>query len=232
MNKYEIIKRIEIFAPPTNAESWDCVGFMIETQKIEVSKIMLCLTPTSDIIRQAHEQNCDMIISHHPMFFVGLLPKESRIDIYSAHTNLDKAKGGTTDTIISTLNLKEFQQQTEHEYLRFVDLKKNVTIENFSNDLKKISPNLRYVNNKNVQSIRKVAFCAGSGAEFIKEAQDLGAEALVTGDLKFHTALDSEIVLFDIGHFESEILVLPVLEKLIGTGIEIVYAKEKSPFNY
>jgi putative NIF3 family GTP cyclohydrolase 1 type 2 len=173
-----------------------------------------------------------MIISHHPMFFVGLLPKESRIDIYSAHTNLDKAKGGTTDTIISTLNLKEFQQQTEHEYLRFVDLKKDVTIENFSNDLKKISPNLRYVNNKKVQSIRKVAFCAGSGAEFIKEAQDLGAEALVTGDLKFHTALDSEIVLFDIGHFESEILVLPVLEKLIGTGIEIVYAKEKSPFNY
>jgi putative NIF3 family GTP cyclohydrolase 1 type 2 len=99
--------------------------------------------------------------------------------------------------------------------------------------LSKISPNLRYVNNnKDIKTIQTIAFCAGSGSEFIKEAQEMGAEALVTGDLKFHTALDSEIVIFDIGHFESEILVLPVLEKLIGSGVEIVYAKENSPFLY
>ena len=46
--------------------------------------------------------------------------------------------------------------------------------------------------------------------------------------MKFHTALESPIVLFDIGHFESEILVLPVFEKIIG--LECVYADEKSPF--
>lgn len=53
----------------------------------------------------------------------------------------------------------------------------------------------------------------------------------MTGDLKFHTALDSEIVVYDIGHFESEILILPVFEKILGEDIEIVYAKEHSPFN-
>lgn len=42
----------------------------------------------------------------------------------------------------------------------------------------------------------------GSGAEFIQEAFEYGADALVTGDFKFHTALDSPIILFDLGHFE------------------------------
>ena len=58
----------------------------------------------------------------------------------------------------------------------------------------------------------------------------MGADCLVTGDLKFHTALDSEIVVFDIGHFESEILILPVLKDIIGDGVEVVFAKENSPF--
>ena len=80
--------------------------------------------------------------------------------------------------------------------------------------------------------MRKIAFCAGSGSEFIQQAFEKGADAFVTGDVKFHTALDSPIVLFDIGHFESEILVLPVFEKLIGSDIEYVYAKEESPFKY
>jgi hypothetical protein len=48
--------------------------------------------------------------------------------------------------------------------------------------------------------------------------------------LKFHTALDSNILVYDLGHFESEILILPVFEKLIGNGVEIVFANEHSPF--
>ena len=54
---------------------------------------------------------------------------------------------------------------------------------------------------------------------------------IVTGDIKFHTALDSPIVIFDIGHFESEILVLQVFEKLL-PDVETIRADEKSPFIY
>lgn len=79
--------------------------------------------------------------------------------------------------------------------------------------------------------MHKIAFCAGSGSEFINDAKELGADCLVTGDLKFHTALDSPIVIYDIGHFESEILILPVFEKIIGEGVKIVYADEHSPFS-
>ena len=236
MNKYEIIKRIENFAPCESAETWDCSGFIAETGRQEVSKIMLCLTPTEEVINQAIAQNCDMIISHHPMFYLKLdsvLLTESfmpRIDMYCAHTNMDKADGGTTDTLIKVLGLENYKKTVEHDFLRMIELPAPEQTEIFAGRLKTVSPNLRYVNNKNIAKVSKVMFCAGSGADFIEEAQKLGGDCLVTGDLKFHTALDSGIVVFDIGHFESEILILPVFASIIGKGVEIVFAKEKSPF--
>ena len=62
MNKYEIIKKIEAFAPLETQEKWDCSGWLVETSQTEIKKIMLCLTVTNDIVRQAKEQNCDLIV--------------------------------------------------------------------------------------------------------------------------------------------------------------------------
>jgi len=223
MDKYSIVKKIEDFAPPELAESWDCSGWAVNVKsKDEVFKVMVCLTVTDDIVNQARTQNCDMIISHHPLFFVPLNWRD--INIYSAHTNLDKTGGGTTDTLISTLGLKITDAS---DFLRYSDT--NISIEEFLKLLSKVSPNLRYVNNKNISYIKRIAFCAGSGSEFIQEAYENGADALVTGDLKFHTALESPIAVFDIGHFESEILILDVIKNLLSC-VEIIFAKEKSPF--
>ena len=225
MNKFEIIQKIERFAPLNIQESWDCSGWLIETSKINIQKIMLCLTVTQDVINQSISENCDMIIAHHPLFHVPI--KWKNIDIYCAHTNLDKTFGGTTDCLIEKLNFKVSEIQ---EFVRFSNV--NITLKDFYIKLKEIAPNLRYVNNNQTKVLRKIAFCAGSGSEFIQQAFEKGADAFVTGDLKFHTALDSPIVVFDIGHFESEIPVLPVFEKLIGANIEYIYAKETSPFKY
>lgn len=228
MNKYDIVKRIERFAPIDTAEKWDCVGFMVETSKVNVSKVMVCLTPTDSVVNQAISKNCDMIVAHHPAFFVPIF--WSKIDIYSAHTNLDKAKGGTTDTIIDTLNLSEFKVDVNHEFLRFIDFGKKISIDNFSKKLLEISPNARLVNNINAKFIQKIAFCAGSGSEFVNDAKNLGADCFVTGDCKFHPALEYEIPVYDIGHFESEILIRPVLKKLVGDNVDIIFAEEYSPF--
>lgn len=229
MNKYKIITRIEQFAPLETQEKWDCSGWLVETENQDIEKIMLCLTVTDDIVKQARKQNCDMIISHHPLFTVPLLYKN--IDIYCAHTNLDRAQGGTTDTLIKTLGLDQFiVANSGEEFTRYINYE--TSLQDFVKRLKTISPHLRYVNNKGVTELKRIAFCAGSGTEFIQEAFENGVDALVSGDLKFHTALDSPIVVFDIGHFESEILVLPVFEQIIGDSVEFVYAKETSPFRY
>ena len=237
MDKYEITKKIENFAPPETQEDWDCSGWLVNVNDYnEIHKVMLCLTVTEDVIRQAKEQKCDMIISHHPLFCVNCcseLVSESyipQINIYCAHTNLDKANGGTTDTIIEKLGLAEYKTKINHEFLRLVDYR--ISVEDFDRLLKTISPNARIINNKEKSELNRIAFCAGSGSEFISVAENLGADCLVTGDLKFHTALESAIIIYDIGHFESEILALPVFEKIIGSGVQVVYAKERSPFTH
>ena len=227
MDKYQIVNRIENFAPLELAESWDCSGWLVETKNANIQKVLLALTVTGDVVRQAKAKNCDMIISHHPLFFVPFNYKD--IDIYCAHTNMDRAEGGTTDELIKVLGLTK--TKNIGDFTRLVSLDKPLAIKNFIDILKTISPNMRYVNNFGAEMIKNIAFCAGSGSEFILEAYENGADAFVTGDLKFHTALDSPIAVFDIGHFESEIKVLDIFKSLL-YGVEVFKAEEASPFIY
>ena len=222
MNKYEIVKKIENIAPIDTQESWDCSGWVVNMEYAEVHKILFALTVTDDIYRQAKEKNCDMIISHHPLFYVPLEYKD--INIYCAHTNFDLAQGGTTDTLIKELGLKKIKDEG---FVRIVELERPMSVKDFREKLLKISPKLRYVNNNNIEEIKTIGFCAGSGSEFINNTK---TDAFVTGDLKFHTALDSNKVVFDIGHFESEIFAPIKLKEITQVGEKGVIADEKTPF--
>lgn len=233
MNKYEIVQKIEDFAPLETQEKWDCSGWGVDTngnwkvengnlKNNEVSRILFALTVTDDIVRQARKNNCDMIISHHPLFYVPLEWKD--INIYSAHTNLDIAEGGTTDTLIKKLGFKKSENQG---FVRIVRLDSPITTEDLKQKLLKISPKLRYVNNYGIDEIRTIGFCAGSGSEFLDTTE---TDAFVTGDLKFHTALDAKQVVFDIGHFESEIFAPELLKEITQVEERGIIAHEKSPF--
>ena len=222
MNKYDIVKKIEKFAPLETQESWDCSGWVVNNDKSETERIMFCLTVTPTIIAQARQKGCDMIISHHPLFFVPL--DWSDINIYSAHTNLDLAEGGTTDTLIRKLG---FTKSKNQGFVRIVKLENSITTEKLRQRLLKISPNLRYVNNFNQTEIKTIGFCAGSGSEFINETD---TDAYVTGDLKFHAAIDANKIIFDIGHFESEIFAPEILKEITEVKEKGVIADEKSPF--
>ena len=225
VNKYELTEKIENFAPLDSAEPWDNSGWLIETPKTEANKILLCLTVTDDIIKQAKENGCDMIISHHPLFCVPIC-YNCGVDIYCAHTNLDKAPIGTTETLIKELGLTT-NKEIEHDFLRFCDV--NTTFCEVLAGLKPLSNNIRYTNPQETTQVKRIAFCGGSGTEFWHDACEHGADILITGDLKFHTALDSKIAIIDIGHFESEIIVLEALRQILPSEIEIIKAKEKSP---
>ncbi|RIJ41596.1 Nif3-like dinuclear metal center hexameric protein [Pontibacter oryzae] len=57
------------------------------------------------------------------------------------------------------------------------------------------------------KKIKRVAVCGGSGSFLIKDALRQGADALVTGDVKYHEFFDAEqrLMIADIGHYESEV---------------------------
>lgn len=223
MNKYEIVKRIEEFAPLESQENWDASGWIVDLADSEVDKVMFALTVTDNVLEQAVKNGCKMIISHHPMFFVPW--KYRNINIYCAHTNLDKAVGGTTDVLIKALHLEGHYY---NDFVRVVDLENEMSVEFMKLKLLPISPRLRIINNKKVKTIQTVAFCAGSGSDFISSTP---CDAFVTGDLKYHTAVETDKVVYDIGHFESEILSIPLLKDLADIGDKGILADEESPFS-
>lgn len=74
-------------------------------------------------------------------------------------------------------------------------------------------PSLRYTAGR--RTIKTVAVCGGSGSEFIPDALRRNADALITADLKYHTfqEYENKILLVDAGHYETESVVLPILQK-------------------
>ena len=218
MNKYDITVKIEAFAPLDTQEKWDASGWIVDSESLEVHKIMYALTITDKVFKEALKENCDMIISHHPLFFVPL--EYRKINMYCAHTNLDIAEGGTSDLIIEKLG---FKKSYNDGFVRVIELENPIGVEELRQKLLKISPKLRYVNNYDKKELKTIGVCAGSGSEFIGKT-----DAFITGDLKFHTGVEAKSVVFDIGHFESEIFARELLQEI--TGVKGIMADEKTPF--
>jgi putative NIF3 family GTP cyclohydrolase 1 type 2 len=66
------------------------------------------------------------------------------------------------------------------------------------------------------QLVQKVALCSGSGAEFIGRAAGLGADAYVTGDVRYHEAqqaVQQGLHVIDAGHFSTEFPIVEVLAR-------------------
>jgi putative NIF3 family GTP cyclohydrolase 1 type 2 len=86
-------------------------------------------------------------------------------------------------------------------------------------------------------AINRVAVCGGSGGSLISAALSAGAEALITGDVRYHQAREAEgrLALVDCGHFAGE---RPVLARLaerlraeLGGQVEVrVSGGERDPF--
>jgi len=116
-----IIDVMEGLAPKYLAESWDNVGLLLGNPAQEISKLLITLDVTQDVVAQAVHDHIDMIITHHPILFKAVnnirtdLPQgqlianllKANIAVYAAHTNLDIATGGVNDILASKLNLQE-----------------------------------------------------------------------------------------------------------------------------
>ena len=118
MKLWEIIGELHTIFNPKIAENWDNVGLLVGDNTKEVNKVLFCLDVTEKVVKQAVDNNVDLIISHHPVIFSGLkkitnetvhgrkLLKliENNISVYGAHTNVDSADGGLNDYVLEKMN--------------------------------------------------------------------------------------------------------------------------------
>lgn len=88
------------------------------------------------------------------------------------------------------------------------------------------------------ERIVRVALCGGSGAEFVPQAIGAGADIYVTGDVKYHdfTSHRDDIMIADIGHYESELctkqLLNAIIRKKFPTFVNYFATTENNPIKF
>ncbi|MCC7298163.1 MAG: Nif3-like dinuclear metal center hexameric protein [Bacteroidia bacterium] len=116
----DIINEIERIAPPALQEDYDNSGLITGSKLDNVEKALLCLDSTEEVVQEAIDKGCGLIIAHHPIIFKGLKKIngsnyveraiikaiKNNIAIYACHTNIDNVlKSGVNGKIADKLNL-------------------------------------------------------------------------------------------------------------------------------
>ena len=124
MSGTEIIKYLEEWAPKGIAWDKDNVGLQIGNPGIKIKNILLSLDLSDAVIKDAIENNCNFIITHHPVVYHPLKNLDfsrnqnaqmikrlikNDITLYSAHTNLDFTKHGVSHQLAKRINLKQIR---------------------------------------------------------------------------------------------------------------------------
>ena len=114
-----IYKAIDQFAPFKLQEKWDNSGILVGEKNSAVTKVLLALDITENVVAEAINTGAELVISHHPVIFepVYTLSNENlackmfknSIGAICAHTNLDIANGGVNDTLCDVLGLKPYK---------------------------------------------------------------------------------------------------------------------------
>ena len=218
-------------APRRLAEDWDNPGLLVGDSSAEVKKIFVCLDVLDKNISQAVELDAQLIVAHHPMIFHAIknvrfdLPHGKKIErliknnlaVFAAHTNLDIALGGVNDVLAKKIGLTDIKMFGDEEFSlgRIGTLETPMTAVDFARHVKNVlnADNVRLVDAGDFL-ISKVGLCGGAGADFIQKAKFFGAQAFVTGDVKYHeaqSAVENKIHVVDAGHFYTE---FPIVHEL------------------
>ncbi len=72
MKVQDIIEVLEANAPLSLQESYDNAGLIVGDRNSSLNGVLLCIDSTEDIIDEAIEKGCNMVIAHHPIIFSGL----------------------------------------------------------------------------------------------------------------------------------------------------------------
>lgn len=115
----EIIKVLEAYAPTVLQEAYDNAGLITGSYNQECTGIICSLDATELVIEEAIQNNCNLVLSHHPIVFNGIKRLNGTdyieravikaikhdIAIYAIHTNLDNVINGVNGRIADTLGL-------------------------------------------------------------------------------------------------------------------------------
>ncbi|MDL2290658.1 Nif3-like dinuclear metal center hexameric protein [Desulfovibrio sp. OttesenSCG-928-F20] len=231
MKASEIIAIIEKHAAPDLAAPWDASGIQVAGLRPDVRRLAVMLDPTLENLTCAAEDGADFILAHHPLSMKPRFP--NRVDcylsilslllsrgiwLYSAHTSLDAAPEGPARWLADALNLacvSTLDVTSGNDNLGSVpgfgfvgSLPEPLPYADFCRQLAgALGCRAWQACGPCPDTVSTVACCPGSGSSLIETALAKRADIFITGDVKYHAALDASVLglrVLDVGHFILE----------------------------
>ena len=223
----DVARFLEEFAPSRLAAEWDNVGLLVGDPSRSVKRIMTCLTVTPASAQEAISREADLIVAHHPLPFRPLQrmtteTTEGRllldliaagVAIYSPHTAFDSAAQGINQLWAEGLAITKtaplvLAADGDGGAGRWGKLAQPQTLEQLAQRVKKfLGLDRAQLVGSPEQRVTTVAVACGSAGELLAAAIEAGCDCMVTGEVRFHTALEAEAAGVGIvlaGHFASE----------------------------
>ncbi len=241
----EIYQYLDGLAPFSLQMDFDNAGFLVGRGDRQVDKILVSLDITEEVVAEAAQLGCQLIVSHHPVIFfpaksvtdatpdgrILLSLVEHNIAAICAHTNLDTVSGGVNDALARKLGLTNIEQLKQDGVdasgrpygIGRVGNTAGVPMyaPAFAAFVKEAlgANGVRFVDAR--RPVRRVAVGGGACADMLKDALALGCDTFVTADVKYNGFLDAKALgvnLIDAGHYPTEQVVVPVLAKWLADG--------------
>ena len=232
----EIEQALFRLAPKEGTMDWDNVGQLLGDPEAEVRRVLVALDITEAVADEAIAENCQLIVSHHPVMNCKWLPVQtvrqdtpqghlllkilrSGLSAICMHTNLDVAPGGVNDALAAALGLEDPGPLGDPEGLcRMGTLASPMPLQEFAKHVcRALQANgVRYAGDSG--PVRKVAVGGGACGDYEDAAIAAGCDVFVTSDLSYHQFLDAAgkgIRLIDAGHFPTENPVCTVLAEYL-----------------
>ena len=241
----EIYQYLDGLAPFSLQMDFDNAGFLVGRGDRTVDKVLVSLDITEEVVAEAAQLGCQLIVSHHPVIFfpaksvtdatpdgrILLSLVEHNIAAVCAHTNLDAVCGGVNDALARKLGLTNIEQLKQDGVdssgrpygIGRVGNTAGVPMyaPAFAAFVKEAlgANGVRFVDAR--RPVRRVAVGGGACADMLKDALALGCDTFVTADVKYNGFLDAKALgvnLIDAGHYPTEQVVVPVLAKWLTDG--------------
>jgi dinuclear metal center YbgI/SA1388 family protein len=245
----ELTKHFESLWPVAGADEWDRPGLTCGNPQQNISKVLLTVDVTVEVLEEAKARGCGLVLSHHPVLLRGVnflredqlkgelvtFAIKNSIALYSAHTNADIVVHGVSDVLAAAVGMKNSVPLVATGpgigHGRIGNLEKAMKLSelatNISEILPKTSAPVRVAGQLDTL-ISKIAVVGGAGDSFIENAKQSGADCLITSDLRHHISLDAvsdpskPLSLIDISHFAAESLWLRPTADSLGKEIQTV----------
>ena len=235
----EVIQHLENKFPLSWQEDFDNSGMQCGDKEQEITGTLVCFEFSDAVIEEAIQVRANFRVAHHPLIFGNGLKKiepsdrvgrmvckaiENHLVLYSMHTNVDSGVDGGNYAFAEKLELKNTKVLDPKELSdgyngqvglgRVGELAFSMDVPTFV-DYVKHCLNLKIVKYAGAinRPVKKVAVCGGAGSSLIRQAMQAGADAYVTGDVRYHDFFipDNQMLIVDVGHFEGEHFIKDIL---------------------